>query len=1351
MTQRTKQTPPDDVPALARDVLGFLNFSTGATDPHFFANLNRLYTTLEATAAEDQAWQAVGGRLRAELKTARGTSDAFRQVDQAEAVLALVFEGVLPAYRRFHRDLLFHQTDAELFQPFFIGRACEAVLRQGGPWNESERIVEAAVCQLNDFIGYRPVATLHSERKIQPYEHEWGRPIPLWIRGAGTAVGPYAELIETALAILDATDHSLLFESSFDFEQLDELAVDPRAYDFDHPVSKRPNYLFGQWDMHNLDDSGVSRRFVLQQIAIDAMAERLENHGRLPREQVLFEEAAVLAGTMLMGSGVSGNRPEIHDSTVTLGNLLPRIALYRDAFYEKLLGKLKGPHAQRLKKEVALLKQPFGEARQHFNHYMTNRRAKQLQHVHLAQFFAALGCDQDAMKHATAVSVASARMTCEIHCLMAAAGLALDRGEIEKAAEKLPIIEDLLHRAIECGALVDPWNILGFGGQFSLFPAIENSIYDQRVDDLLDMMSDIFLLYGQIHRSAAATGNLALQQKLSASLASLANWWDRFASVEVGSLEGVSGQETLESADSVAAAIGAWHKGGAAAGDVAFWREYIEHFTSPKAYALVVDTLLEHHDFVAAMGLLVQWLSQAEEIPLVEEDYSFHDLALSWMEILWDDSSEGGEAKKPSAPSPRSTRRRKTTAVPPEIPPPQRWAMAKKYLDYLEANAEEYWLVPRFEMAAEALGDEQPPLDDEDYRRFDEEDEEEYDEDDDEDGLFGAAYENVVFRDSAEDGVEGEIYETGPSSTEFELVGEAERIVSRLNFLTTTAQLWKLAATASASAESPDRDETLAGWLDQATRNQRRLIELLDCVHRHRIPPPRSTQESLMEYDRRKSIKETLLEEIIQSCVETADAARMIRTSMGRPRDDKDVEEWERIADKALVSLMRGDVKELQRLWPDFLATISKQPLLYMSVSRGGNPKRIVASRSRQRVIRRLLGVLPRLGLLVESSLLLETAQAMEARHPVGPGAITEFDAIFDDGGRAIIRCLAESAADWDHGSADRELVNYLEELVDVLLHCWLTHSRRVRLSVLEIVEDDSRWKQLKKFIEHYGADLFTQRFMNLGNLRGILQQGVANYLEFISEEPEDDEPPRLIDDLNDKISLNDAAHWLGIAIEAVVENYGSYVDYNSITTQSDRGEMLYTLLDFLRLKMNYDRQAWLLRPVMLAHDVLVRCGRRDAADVWRRAVAERTAPLAEQHVKSFERLSKRYGMNLPSVAEHLAERFVLLLDIDQLRSLVKPVSEGIRDGRRPRALGQLRKRIGQFISRPAGAGYETPKWINALEDELEHVRYQSDDDFDILDSHVRIPQARLSQKDVAKQIKKMLDDEIKGVFGDWP
>ena len=127
-----------------------------------------------------------------------------------------------------------------------------------------------------------------------------------------------------------------------------------------------------------------------------------------------------------------------------------------------------------------------------------------------------------------------------------------------------------------------------------------------------------------------------------------------------------------------------------------------------------------------------------------------------------------------------------------------------------------------------------------------------------------------------------------------------------------------------------------------------------------------------------------------------------------------------------------------------------------------------------------------------------------------------------------------------------------------------------------------------------------------------------------MQDEPDPEEEFRLVAELQSVIPLDEAAHWLGVAIEAVVENYAEYIDYNSITTQSDRGEMLYTLLDFLRLRASYDRLAWNLRPVVLAHRELVRCGRHEAAEIWREAITERTAPVAAEHLSRFERLCKK-------------------------------------------------------------------------------------------------------------------------------
>src|SRR5207248_1741904 len=85
--------------------------------------------------------------------------------------------------------------------------------------------------------------------------------------------------------------------------------------------------------------------------------------------------------------------------------------------------------------------------------------------------------------------------------------------------------------------------------------------------------------------------------------------------------------------------------------------------------------------------------------------------------------------------------------------------------------------------------------------------------------------------------------------------------------------------------------------------------------------------------------------------------------------------------------------------------------------------------------------------------------------------------------------------------------------------------------------------------------------------------------------EPRDDAPQKLLDDLSAGVPPDEAAEQLGLVLEAIIENYGEYRDYNSTTTQSDRGELLYMLLDFLRLRTKYDRVCCNLKPVVLAHE----------------------------------------------------------------------------------------------------------------------------------------------------------------------
>ena len=76
------------------------------------------------------------------------------------------------------------------------------------------------------------------------------------------------------------------------------------------------------------------------------------------------------------------------------------------------------------------------------------------------------------------------------------------------------------------------------------------------------------------------------------------------------------------------------------------------------------------------------------------------------------------------------------------------------------------------------------------------------------------------------------------------------------------------------------------------------------------------------------------------------------------------------------------------------------------------------------------------------------------------------------------------------NGSVHKKVVECLERITETLLMIWLEHSRTLRLSVLEKIHDKATWKKVISFIEQYGADLFTQRFLNAGNIRSILHQG---------------------------------------------------------------------------------------------------------------------------------------------------------------------------------------------------------------------------------------------------------------------
>jgi hypothetical protein len=323
---------------------------------------------------------------------------------------------------------------------------------------------------------------------------------------------------------------------------------------------------------------------------------------------------------------------------------------------------------------------------------------------------------------------------------------------------------------------------------------------------------------------------------------------------------------------------------------------------------------------------------------------------------------------------------------------------------------------------------------------------------------------------------------------------------------------------------------------------------------------------------------------------------------------------------------------------------------------------------------------------------------------------------------------------------ADRVLADLAERTVELLLRRWLAHNRNVRISALEHLADEERWTQLQRFIERYGGDLFTQKFMTYANLRAILHQGVDAYLRSLQEQPAAEGRFRLLEDLGGRVTRQTAVRLLEWTLEAVVENYAEYHDYKTNTTQSDRGELLYVLLDFLRLKAGYERVAWNLWPVVVAHEVLLQSGRSEAAAQWRSAIAQRTKTLADEQLQQYEQLCARHGVRLRSIGERLGERFVQPFAVARLRAWVQPAMTELRAGRTSPSFEALRREIAPFAAEPSGAGVDVPLWLDALAEEVQRVRSGVGESDEPATSLPRVPQVRLSLDEIRRQLESWQD-----------
>jgi hypothetical protein len=1300
---------PDALSDSLQRLAGYLNFSSGSCDPATMSAWNHVYA--EATMGDPLSgpapWLVLKDWLNETLHRLSETEAAFRDVTQAQRVVRLLWSEFLPAYADFHRDLLFHQEPEVLFNGFFLARASQVIL--GIDLNgENNTIVFQAIQQLNDFTGYRPVAVLEN-RRCEPYPHEFVRPIPLYVRDAGVTAGPYKDVITEAIEILKKTDPDVLRAASFDLDQLDELALDPRAYDFDHPVNRRPNYHFGEWDMRSVAIDGYYKRYVLRQVTLDALLSRTFATGEVEPDELLSEAASVLAGTILMGSGISGWGPAAYGSDVTIGSLMKPIAAYRDDFYNDRMNQIDGDHALRLAQEQQLRRQPFGAARQHLNAALAERRAAQLQHVQLARLYARMGYPDAAKRQSDTVPATSARMMCRIDCVMTMGLRALRAGDLESAAAIPGDVYDLIRRGIDCGALIDPWDMLAFGGNFSLYPGPESGVHDSRVDDILHLVEQLFSYMARLWSEAAAQNDEKIYAQVGQQYRDIAEWWRQYAAHTIESIEAADPLESYDSAKLVAHALRVWHQGGAAAGDVAFWAPHADLFDSPRAYALVITALLERRDFVPAMALLIHWLGNAETIGLRQGGNSLPRLAERWLLRLR--SSIGDELDEYGEPLIDQSQDRDTSEI---------WPMVRKCFDYLEANAEKYWSAPTF-----TLGRSKPPK-----RDWDRELTAAEEADDDEGGLFDAAYEGMTYRDTTDDGNDGAIFEFGDDSGSDELESESKRLVEHLIFLQSLARMWAVAADIAIADGNPENAESrlhaLQSWADRACQNRIGLLELLDAVRSYTVKPAGSDKDSMRSYDRHRVLRDSLMERIIGTAVEMSDSRRLVcgalsahqkatgncQPGSGSRQHIEAMATEDLQAVQMFAALIAGDADVIEEVFPTFLGELRDKNLLYIPLSRGGDPVKIYVARLRQRVLRHLMHWLPRRGLISQACQLIETARMMEMQNSIGIGAVTEFDSLFRTGFRSLVASLVESTRQMfaREGKADnekviaKELIPQLEHLTEILLASWLAHSQTLRLSPLETVTEPNKWKLFVQFITDYGDPIFTQMFLQLGNVRAVLHQGVGTWLERAIEEGDDQFcDTQLVADLESgRLSFKQADRWISLVYETVIDHHSEYLDYNSTTTQSDRGDLIYMFMDFLRLRARYERIAWNLKPVMWAHEVLVRSGLENAAMMWRRSLSERIGNEAERYVEKLRELQRDYAMRMPTVADRILERFVQPMTIARMRALVGPAMRDAEANRESPKFDLLEQEAELLTRHPTGVGLNVPAWLDALEEEVE-------------------------------------------------
>ena len=742
--------------------------------------------------------------------------------------------------------------------------------------------------------------------------------------------------------------------------------------------------------------------------------------------------------------------------------------------------------------------------------------------------------------------------------------------------------------------------------------------------------------------------------------------WDRHATTTVSGVPHLSGREMLVSSREVIGALGRRRETAPSPPPAGFWRTEVAEFSSPRSHAHAAEALLREGDLDGAMGLLVHWASLLEGVEVERLGTVWLAAAAKWLALAVADRSAVGRNR------------------------------VRRFLELIEANTTSVAdCIERFAQRPEP-------------RRRPRRDDGAVDSDDDRDDetpgseeSVAAAYETFTWRDSTDDGIDGGMLDVeGAGGTSVGGVGEIEHAAE---FLGGLFRLLRQAVTTVIAADVADGGVATAAEIDSAKawrhhlrRLRRTFVRAAGTIAGSDPAPPPGMPPA--EYDRLRWQRDAAAEHLVDAAVQATETLWMLSARLhagvaprpaGSPSAPPPVAGSTKGAvGRLLAAILAGDATTARHWLEVVRGKLVGQPVLYVPLSRGGRPDRIVRARARERLLERLASSLPRLGLVAETSAVVHLAKALESRRPQGAASVSEFDRVFEAATTALAERIVVSArAPGPDGSVPagsvvtERILDGLSLLVPRLLDTWMTHARQLRLSVLERVRDPRAFTALREFIEAYGAGLFTQHLLSPPSLRGILRGGVRRWLEDLVDRhgndlPERGGPPRpraLIAALGDgSLLLKQASARMRLALECIAENHAEYRDWNSTTTQSDRGECLHILLDFLRLKAEYERIAWTLRPVNMAHRVLARQGMPEAAEAWRGRMRDETQETAAELVDKLKKLEAQWGVRLACIADRVSRPFTAVLEQDELEALVAPAVGG-------------------------GSGVEVPDWLDRL------------------------------------------------------